>query len=585
MTDASYTPPMTSEPVAGRPLDPAGPSGVVGPMLTPEAEPDRIDRESPYYRASQGLALQEVFEDGRSLAGKVFGFISADSERAFDADRRRMFGEDVAPLLSADEANERYGVEGYLRFDRPVDPSIAGWRQGHAQRRAFREEVVANADLSWWQAMGASMAGQLADPLSWPLMLAPELAVGRWLRSGVAATRLGRLPGAARGAITGSAEGLAGGVLYEGANLWIHHELADDYDFGQASANVLLGGLLGAGIGSVGGWYEGRGGRRPRAPAILNELDEDTLRGAFVQALDAVVNDEPVDLGPVLRREMAERAAGRGTPMAPRLLDDLEPDERGAPEPPQGRFETEYGDADGGRAAVWVRPDERLAAAEGLGAEDYVFGWSDDAVLRVERSQLTPAAQGRGLGVAMYERLAREARRTGKALVSDREVSPAAERVWRALERRGYPVEENPKAVRAKGKNGGLKAPDGDPVFTIAALPKEAAPPSAARQMLDGLSAWMAKPGDGPGPLTALTGPEPVRPAPVSSAPAKPKTPKGQAATPRGEPFADPEVAALAADTQAMLAREGIELAVTPANDPQKIADAVASAAACLAAA
>ncbi len=63
-----------------------------------------------------------------------------------------------------------------------------------------------------------------------------------------------------------------------------------------------------------------------------------------------------------------------------------------------------------------------------------------------------------------------------------------------------------------------------------------------------------------------------------------PKVAKGEVPPPpKGEPFADPETARLAADTEAMMAREGLEAAVGGSSDPQTVADAVAAGAACLA--
>ncbi len=69
MTDTFYTPPVSNEP------DAAVPAG----LLTPDAEPDRIDRESPYYRASQGLALRETFEDAQ-ITDRLLGFIGGSPQ-------------------------------------------------------------------------------------------------------------------------------------------------------------------------------------------------------------------------------------------------------------------------------------------------------------------------------------------------------------------------------------------------------------------------------------------------------------------------------------------------------------------------
>lgn len=312
MTDASYTPPLTSEP-----QDPPRPAGGGPALWAPDPETDRrelerVNREAGYYEASDGLALRESFTEGwEQIGARTYGYLVAENERAIHGER----------TLSAEEATERFGVAGRLQFDAPIDESWAAWRQSLAQRRAFREEVYANADVPLWQLMGANMIGSLLDPAGIPLWLAPELAAGRWLEGGVAASRLSRLGPIGRGAVRGAVEGVAGGVLYEGANLWLHHQAADDYDFGQASANVIFGGLLGGVIGAGGGWWESRG-QAPRAPRAVADLDETSRLGAFAEAMDAVIEDRPVDLGPSLAREAEARAQGRVLPEALRGLDE-----------------------------------------------------------------------------------------------------------------------------------------------------------------------------------------------------------------------------------------------------------------------
>ena len=64
----------------------------------------------------------------------------------------------------------------------------------------------------------------------------------------------------------------------------------------------------------------------------------------------------------------------------------------------------------------------------------------------------------------MYERAAKAASNQGLKLASDWEVSADAQRVWSALERRGYDIQRNPNAVEADGL---LKTPDRSPVFTF----------------------------------------------------------------------------------------------------------------------
>lgn len=282
-----------------------GPNRRPTSMWAATPEPERVNREAPFMEASRGLALREAFED--SQISRYWGFIAADDARARQAQRDRFNGTDSR--LTAEEANERYGVPGRLTFDGPISEPIAAWQNSLRRREAFRDEVIANADVSPLQLIGAGFAGAIFDPVGLPLWLVPELAAGRFLRSAAATSRLARLGPVARGAVVGGAEGVAGGLVYEGVNLWMHNEAAEDYSFGQASANVLFGGLLGAGIGGAGGWWQGR--TAARAPEAVTALDDGARVGALAEALDAVIEDRAVDLGPMLAREAEARAAGR----------------------------------------------------------------------------------------------------------------------------------------------------------------------------------------------------------------------------------------------------------------------------------
>lgn len=613
-------------------VDQARRYGVAGasPMLIPDAEPDRIDAESPHYRASQGLALREVFEEAK-LTDRLLGFIQADAERGFNSDLRTVFGEEAAPLLTPQQANERFGVPGRLSFDAPVDPSIAAWRQGQAQRSAFRDEVVASADLEWWQTFGAGFAGSVLDPIGAPLWIVPEFGAGRLAGQVFRAPALAGAGAITRGAVRGGFEGLAGGVGYEAVNLWLHHEARDDYDFGQASFNVIAGGVLGTGLGGAGGWWEGRG-RTPRAPAAVDALDDEARLGAFVEAMEAMVEDRPVDISPVLE------ASSR----------------RSVPAPARGP-EIEYPDGSRsvGRAVDQTGPPGRPAAMtperwQTLSADEQLEHFARDrrdllADFIARAGALTPA----------------DFRRVGTEEWAPEEFGVASRS---EIERRLIEDRAELKALDARLERGDLRS---DPTLAavgdifahrkrveqarseaLTALPgpgdANPADPSTARRLTDSLTAWFRAPGGAPGPVAASGSdagpgaaarrpepapaqapsgaPEPADRGPSSypwhpsygtaehwadfrrtrtnlAAPARykalygvspPKTAKGEPPpAPVGEPFADPEVAALAADTDAAMARYGLspDDLTSASEDPQTLADAIAAGAFCLKAA
>lgn len=82
--------------------------------------------------------------------------------------------------------------------------------------------------------------------------------------------------------------------------------------------------------------------------------------------------------------------------------------------------------------------------------------------------------KGKGLGVEMYMKAVDDALAEGKVFKSDTVVSIDAQRVWEALERRGYILERNPRARLRESDDWEeietLIIPDeepGDAVFTI----------------------------------------------------------------------------------------------------------------------
>lgn len=86
-----------------------------------------------------------------------------------------------------------------------------------------------------------------------------------------------------------------------------------------------------------------------------------------------------------------------------------------------------------------------------------------DGINQMEGIELAPEYRGMGLGLQIYTQLIEEALAQGKAFSSDpSEISPDAERVWAALERRGYTiqkgkVQDGPTTYRAVASPTGAK--------------------------------------------------------------------------------------------------------------------------------
>lgn len=300
------------------------------PLLYDEPEPDLVGLGEGLatMRLPSSLAWNTIFKDSQ-LTGRTFDFLQVDAERSFDAKMRRMTG--YSDRIDPQEANERFGIEGSLKFDKPVLEVEAAWQQRRAQERDFKDYVLANSDIGPLSAMGAAIAGTMLDPISWPLMFAPELlglakigqaAVG--VRGGMAALKAGRLANAGRFAVEGALEGAVGGLLYEGAlNYPLRQAEGEDYRWQDASRNIVLGAVFGAGAkGLLGAMLPpaGRAGEavdpeaagladdienltETRLPDAVERLPEEQRGAAATLAIDRMSDDAPVDMGPVFEAQ------------------------------------------------------------------------------------------------------------------------------------------------------------------------------------------------------------------------------------------------------------------------------------------
>jgi len=115
-------------------------------------------------------------------------------------------------------------------------------------------------------------------------------------------------------------------------------------------------------------------------------------------------------------------------------------------------------DEDGGTVYAITAHDEGRAFVSAEANPDGTFSITESGVPEDER--------GQGLGVRMYDALLRDAfGRGAPAVTSDQSVSADAQRVYRALEKRGYKVEQNPAAT-VDPDTGALESADG-PVFRV----------------------------------------------------------------------------------------------------------------------
>jgi ribosomal protein S18 acetylase RimI-like enzyme len=114
-------------------------------------------------------------------------------------------------------------------------------------------------------------------------------------------------------------------------------------------------------------------------------------------------------------------------------------------------------------------PAAITAAVEARGAEAFITAEDNaDGSYSITESGLPSDMQGQGTGVQLYEALLAELFSRGQRVTSDNSVSEKAQKIYQALKRRGYAIEQNADAV-IDPETGALEA-DG-PVFTIGPNP------------------------------------------------------------------------------------------------------------------
>lgn len=100
----------------------------------------------------------------------------------------------------------------------------------------------------------------------------------------------------------------------------------------------------------------------------------------------------------------------------------------------------------------------------------YVGGHSKDGVFKISSAQVDPAMRGKGEGQKLYRELIDDALSKGERVISDSTVEMPAVRVYEALKRKGYNVNDLPRGAIApdadivEGAYYGLK---NGPVFEI----------------------------------------------------------------------------------------------------------------------
>jgi hypothetical protein len=359
----------------------------VGGTYLPGPDLDEIDTNANALPVPQGERTSEAFghfdfttralQLGRELVGDVTQPQVLDPDTGFTH----------TPQLDSDTLNARYGVPGYLRFNKPDSEADAAFQQSQAQERRFRDSVFARTNPQPLTDFGAGLAGSLLDPAGlatmWATGGAGEAALGALglktaAEAAPAVSTLGRLANAGGDVARTLATGAIDNVPYVAANALLSHYAGDDYDLADGLRDIAAGAVLhtaahltfrgagalwdrfGAGLDAdaapIGGVPERpppfSPDPAPGMPPAVAAMGDAARRGAWVKALDDMAEDRPVDVAQYVEREVGAQ------PAAP---------ETEVPEQEQGAPNVDLGSAD--RSTV----DGTAAPEPGAGVEHDPF--------------------------------------------------------------------------------------------------------------------------------------------------------------------------------------------------------------------
>ncbi len=184
------------------------------------------------------------------------------------------------PILSAEQAQQQFGIDGHLTFDQPIAQRHARELQELKQAELLRQDIQRRAQggvLEGAATLGAGFLASAADPIGLAASFIPVVgqsryalalakAGGAWGRAGV---RLGY----------GALEGAAGAAMLEPLVYGLTQQEQADYGAADSMLNIafgtVLGGGLHAGIGRIG---DGVAAARGMAPGYEHTVDAEVGR-------------------------------------------------------------------------------------------------------------------------------------------------------------------------------------------------------------------------------------------------------------------------------------------------------------------
>lgn len=239
--------------------------GYISDPTSTRPEQDVLAERTPSPRRE----VEEVLTTG-GTTGTLTGLLARQVRRSFNDYMWLHLMAPMPTVLSAQTANERFGIPGALVFTHPVTEVEAGWRQEARRDELYRRQVLErNESVGTLAAFGLSLWGGLIDPASMALNLVPVVGEGRLLANvGLAgrAAAVSRGTAMMSGGLRGAYGGLVGSAVSEGLTFGLAHGAEGrDYTVRDAATGLVAGTILGAGAG---GLLHAAGWRPPGGQAL-----------------------------------------------------------------------------------------------------------------------------------------------------------------------------------------------------------------------------------------------------------------------------------------------------------------------------
>lgn len=229
-------------------------------------------------------SIARAFARGRQYTQDDFLTLSTTAEDGPDTPQVR--------VLSAQEANEQYGIKGELSFDRSTPLPVAQEMFYLKRDELERRDVLRRAKGGAGQALatfGVGLGVSALDPLNIASAFIPVVSQARygiWLNQ---ARTAGQRAGVRAG--VGAAEGAAGALALEPLVYGVAASEQADYDAVDSMLNVAFGTALGGGLHVAAG---GVGELRTRRERRRLERLVDDARKQAPQTIEQAVDDAPV---------------------------------------------------------------------------------------------------------------------------------------------------------------------------------------------------------------------------------------------------------------------------------------------------